>query len=183
MVLFAQKTPDITNVCVSKFEKALYDKIMEYRKGKKLPIIHLSKSLTLVAQAHVKDLVDNHPDIGNCNMHSWSNKGGWTACCYTDDHKAARQMWNKPKEIAGYPGYGYEIAYNISLASENPEEFASEALDSWKGSSGHVSVILNKAPWNSYLWQAIGIGIYNGYAVVWFGVEKDLAENPKICDK
>lgn len=177
--LYAQNQ---TNVCVSVFEKALYNKLMEYRKQKNLPVIPLSKSLTIVARTHVKDLIDNHPDIEDCNMHSWSSNGKWTACCYTDDHKKAQCMWDKPKELTGYPSYGYEIAYNTSPPSENPEKFASDALDAWENSSGHISVILNKSPWSHYSWQAIGIGIYNGYAVVWFGTLKDPQGEPSMCN-
>jgi hypothetical protein len=150
-------------------EKKLYDLIMQYRKTQGLPIIPLSASLTYVAQTHVRDLIDNHPDIGNCNTHSWSDKGSWTECCYTSDHAQAEGMWSKPKELTSYQGLGYEIAF---WSSDNTT--AAESLSGWKSSSGHNAVVLNKGIWGSHPWKAIGIGIYNNYAVVWFGEELDI---------
>src|SRR3982751_5438412 len=74
-------------VCVSAEEKMLYELISEYRKKKKLSVIPLSSKLSLVAQTHAKDLVDNYKfDPSNtCNPHSWSEHGKWTSCCYTAD--------------------------------------------------------------------------------------------------
>ncbi len=148
-------------------ETKLYNLIMEYRKANGLPSIPISPSLTLVAQTHVKDLQQNHPDSEPCNMHSWSSKGNWTPCCYTPDHAHAQCMWNKPRELTLYKGNGYEIAhwssYNVT---------AEDALENWKNSSGHNAVILNQDIWSN-TWNAIGIGINKNYAVVWFGNEKD----------
>ena len=153
---------------LSNEETELYNIIMEYRSSKGLTKIPLSKSLTFVAQTHVKDLVKNKPDVGNCNMHSWSNKGNWTPCCYTDDHARAKCMWNKPSELTSYKGNGYEIAHwNSGTAT------AEGALSGWKRSSGHNAVIINQGVWDSHPWKAIGIGIYKGFAVVWFGEERD----------
>lgn len=76
-------------------------------------------------------------------------------------------MWSKPGELTTYTGYGYEIAAWSSEAIT-----AVEALDLWKSSPGHHSLIINRGPWNQK-WEAIGIGIYEGYALVWFGNEKE----------
>jgi len=92
-------------------ETNLYNLIMQYRAEKGLPSIPLSTSLTFVAKTHAKDLDQYQPDKGNCNMHSWSNKGPWTPCCYTRDHAKAKCMWDKPKELTNYSGNGFEIAY------------------------------------------------------------------------
>ena len=153
---------------LSNEETELYNIIMQYRYSKGLTKIPLSKSLTFVAQTHVKDLVNNKPDVGNCNMHSWSNKGNWTPCCYTDDHARAKCMWDKPSELTSYKGNGYEISYGGGNSVT-----AIGALSGWKSSSGHNAVIINQGIWNDNNWQAIGIGIYKGFAVVWFGEEKD----------
>ena len=91
---------------LSEEEAKLYRLIMEYRSEKGLPVIALSKSLTKVAQIHVKDLNENYSGSTSCNMHSWSNKGNWTACCYTSDHAQAECMWNKPRELTAYRGNG-----------------------------------------------------------------------------
>jgi uncharacterized protein YkwD len=153
---------------LSQEEQALFDLIMQYRKSKNLPPIPLSPSLTFVAQAHARDLFENSPDQGRCNLHSWSNRGKWTPCCYTDDHANANGMWVKPSELTSYRGRGYEIA-----AWSSEEISANTALDLWKSSPGHHACIINSGIWKTP-WKAIGIGIYNGYALVWFGHEADL---------
>src|SRR5688500_17123131 len=71
------------DTCISEQEVKLYNLINSYRKGKGLPKIPLSKSLTFVAQTHAQDLSENKIDTGMCNAHSWSAKGKWTSCCYT----------------------------------------------------------------------------------------------------
>ncbi|HMR17852.1 MAG TPA: CAP domain-containing protein [Sphingobacterium sp.] len=151
-------------------EMELYRLIMEYRQQKGLPRIPISKSLTHVAKLHVKDLQENFVRGTKCNMHSWSDKGNWTACCYTSDHAQAHCMWNKPRELTTYKGNGFEISYWHSAAAE-----PIGALNSWKKSSGHNSLLINAGVWTKQAWKAIGIGIYKEYAVIWFGVEEDLA--------
>lgn len=151
------------------YEGNLAEVINQYRIEKGLNKILISPSLTIVAEAHVKDLANNQPDKGNCNMHSWSDKGTWSACCYTDDHSEASCMWNKPSELTSYQGNGYEIA-----AWYSGDISANRALSQWQGSQGHHNVILNKDNWNDNEWKAIGAAIYKGYAVVWFGEEEDV---------
>lgn len=165
--LFSQTNTE-KEFCVSSKEKSLLLLINDYRKSKKLPTIKLSTELTKVAKIHIDDLINNQPIHGNCNMHSWSNKGNWKACCYTDDHKNAKFMWSKPSELTNYKSNGYEIAYESSNgASPN------EALAGWKSSPGHNNVILEKGVFNKIGWKAIGIAIKGDYAVVWFGEEED----------
>ncbi|WP_103072344.1 CAP domain-containing protein [Aquimarina sediminis] len=162
------------SVTYSSEELKLYELIMEYRRENGLKSIPLSNSLSFVAQSHARDLVENKPDISeDCNAHSWSNNGNWSACCYTWDHAQASCMWNKPREMTSYTGYGFEIA----AGSSNPIYdgyimTADYALQSWQGSSHHNDVILNGAWWNSD-WNAIGIGMYGGFATAWFGHAHD----------
>jgi hypothetical protein len=165
-----------TNVCVTTEEMKLYNLIMTYRAEYGLPEIPLSKSLSYVAHQHAWDLEVNQPVNGNCNMHSWSAKGPWTACCYTPDHKQAKGMWEKPKELTTYQGYGFEISCGGGADLD-----AEVALESWQGSVHHNDVILNKDIWKPYTWNAIGVAIYGKYAVVWFGKETDEAGNAEIC--
>ncbi len=153
---------------LSEDEKKLYDLLMAYRKSKGLPNIPLSPSLTIVAQTHVKDLQENRPDVGECNGHSWSNKGKWTSCCYTKDHKKAECMWSKPRELTSYQGNGFEIACQ-SETYVSPES----SLKGWQGSILHNNVIINQGSWKNKNWKAIGVGMYQGYSAVWFGAEKD----------
>ncbi|MFD0999832.1 CAP domain-containing protein [Ohtaekwangia kribbensis] len=157
-------------LCLSTEEMKLYRLIMEYRKTKGLPSIPLSAKLSQVANVHAHDLADNYkfdPD-NKCNPHSWSKKGSWTACCYTSDHKRAQCMWDKPKEIAGYSGFGYEIAYYSTAGAT-----AQEGLDGWKVSPGHNPLIVNLDIWSKVKWNAIGVALYKEYGLVWFGEEKD----------
>lgn len=173
---FDDKSP-ITEVCLTGEEKKLYNLIMEYRKSKNLDPIPLSSKLTLVAQTHAKDLAE-HYDFNpknKCNPHSWSKNGNWTSCCYTNDHKVASCMWTKPKEIAGYDGNGFEIAYYSSLGAN-----AVEGIEGWKISPGHNPLLINSGTWSTLKWNAIGIGIYKEYGLVWFGEVKDDAQT-KLC--
>jgi uncharacterized protein YkwD len=149
-------------------EKKLYQMIMKYRKGKKLPSIPFSKSMTKVAKAHVKDLNENHPDKDGCNMHSWSTSPLWKGCCYTPDHAKAECMWNKPSELTNYKGFGFEISsyYGDVMNAEI-------ALESWKSSKGHNAVMINSGIWKQP-WKAIGIAIDGNYSSVWFGNEEDV---------
>jgi uncharacterized protein YkwD len=165
-------------VCLSNLEQDLYDMIMNYREAEGLEKVPISESLTMVAQLHARDLQQYYEQNEKCNPHSWSKNGNWTSCCYTNDHKQSKCMWDKPMEIAGYDSPGYEIAYWHSLAA-----VPDEALIGWKKSKAHNPVIVNENQWNQVKWKAIGVGIYEQYAVVWFGEMTDHRENlPTVCE-
>jgi hypothetical protein len=153
---------------------ALCDAVNAYRATQGLAEIPVSVALMTVAETHVADLAA-HPEIvtGSCNLHSWSDAGGWTACCYTPDHAQAQCMWSKPAEITAgwgadaYTGNGFEIA---ASGAGTPQS----ALMLWQGSPPHHDVILNAGVWASYSpWPAMGCGLYNGYGAVWFGDQAD----------
>ena len=151
-------------------ERELYELILAYRAELGLPAIPLSPALTTVAQTHARDLQAHPPDKdAGCNMHSWSADGPWTPVCYTGDHAQAEGMWNKPKELTAYPGSGFEIAYGAWGTPTTPEG----ALEGWKSSSGHDAVMANRGSWADTTWQAVGAGMSENYAVVWFGKEPD----------
>ena len=170
-----ETTPN-SDLCLNPEELSLYKMIMAYRAEKGLSSIPVSASLSLVAKSHVEDLQNNQPAQGRCNLHSWSKTENFGKCCYTDDHANAKCMWDKPRELTKYPGDGYEIAHwNSSNAT------AQSAFTGWKKSSGHNAVMINRSIWKNANWQAIGIGIYGGYAVVWFGKEKDPAGTLEAC--
>ena len=157
-------------ICLTAEEQKLYDLINQYRTLNGLGKIPLSVKLTEVAKAHSLDL-DKNFDVGQgniCNMHSWSGKVKGFPCCYTDDHKDPQCMWDKPRQINGYPGNGYEIAYFHSSKAT-----AEESLESWQTSDAHNPVILNTGQWEIAEWKAIGVGIHGSYATVWFGMESD----------
>jgi uncharacterized protein YkwD len=142
--------------------------VNDYRADNGLPAIALSPSLCLVADTHVHDLADNSPHTapGGCNLHSWSDQGPWSPCCYTPDHAQAQCMWDKPAELTSYPGYGYENAASGVNTAQG-------ALAGWQGSSAHNAVILNQDIWAAHPWSAVGASIYQGYAVLWFGEQAD----------
>jgi hypothetical protein len=158
-------------------ETRLAEAVNAYRRASGLPPVPLSRSLTLVAQLHTRDLELNRPATGQdprglpCNLHSWSAAGAWRPVCYTGDHRYKELMWSKPREITrgAYPGNGYEIS-----AGGGYPMTAAQALRQWQGSSDHNAVILQKGIWKQP-WQAMGVGIYGGYAVIWFGREADRA--------
>jgi uncharacterized protein YkwD len=150
-------------------ELELIDLVNAYRGENGLPAIPASPSLCIVGHTHAEDLAVNAPHaVPGCNLHSWSDAGPWSACCYTDDHAQAQCMWNKPSELTSYPGNGYENA-----AGGGGELTPQQALDLWKASAGHNAVILNEGIWADTPWGALGAGVYMGYAVLWFGEEPD----------
>jgi len=85
-------------------------------------------------------------------------------------------MWQKPDELTTYKGFGYEIALGSNGCYDDDQVTAEEALEGWKSSPPHFAVIINKHIWENSTWRAIGIRIYQGFAVVWFGKELDTAE-------
>lgn len=154
-------------------ERELYELIMHYRQEKGLPRVPLSASLTYVAQTHARDMYYHFSEIPNgCNMHSWSAYGPWSKCDYYPDHRNAKGMWIKPKELTPYTGTGYEIAQQY-LPPTSGIYTPMESLQGWQNSPGHNAVMVNLNTWSDVNWQAIGIGMYKGCACVWFGEEKD----------
>jgi uncharacterized protein YkwD len=176
-------TSSSTEICLSANEIKLYELINEIRAKEGMESIPLSGSLSLVAKSHAIDLSENEPfDNKNCNMHSWSDKGTWTACCYRSDHSNAECMWKKPSELTDYDSDGFEIVAYWQT-SENPEEEIKPetAIEMWLDSPGHSNVILNKMSFAKAKWKAVGVAIHGNFATVWFGMEEDVAPNPTPC--
>lgn len=163
--------------CISDAELKLFNLINNYRKEQKLPAVSMSKNLCFVAKLHVNDLQTNRPDVGNCNLHSWSDQGSWTECCYGRDPSNSTCMTSKPAELTSYEGKGYEIAFWESLDAV-PEV----VLDTWLSSTASKDLIVNSGTWKNSTWKALGVGIYKGYAVAWFGEEEDSDKSVKVCD-
>lgn len=143
-------------------EAELHQLVNQYRVQNGLPPIPISPSLTLVANRHVRDLEEN---IGQLT-HGWSN------CPYSySDSSTWPCMWEAPQRFGTpYPGYGYENAHG---GTGGYKASAESALRSWQSSNPHNEVILNQGIWQNKEWNALGIGIYQGYAVLWFGEEPD----------
>jgi hypothetical protein len=162
--------------CISQEEYKLYNLVNEYRKAVNLSSIPLSKSLSIVAKTHISDLIQNKPDTNMCSFHSWSNKGNWKACCFQRESKDKLCMQLKPKELTNYPGNAYEVVY-----WESREANAEKAIDQWKETSAAQSVLTNFKDWEKYSWNAIGVGIEGGFAIIWLGEEPDPENEIKIC--
>lgn len=156
-------------VCITNEEYKLYELVMKYRKKYKLPNIPLSKALSHVARVHSEDMEINLKELSHA----------WSTCEYNNSNqKTYYCMWDKPKELTSYNAKGYEIAHGGVggyVAS------AESSLDGWQHSNPHNNVILNKDIWKEDKWNAIGIGIYGGFATIWFGKEEDKDGEPKVC--
>ncbi len=165
--------PPVPGADCSEDALILIDLLNEYRSGLGLAAIPPSSSLCVVGDAHVADLANNDPAASSsCNLHSWSDAGPWSPCCYTSDHAQAECMWDKPSELTVYQGPGFENAAGGAGADLLPHE----ALHMWQTSSGHNSVMTNSGVWADSTWQAVGAGIDGGYAVLWFGEQVDPAD-------
>ena len=143
ITLFAQKELP-ADFCISVEESELFNLINDYRKAMKLPAIPMSKSLSFTANKHIQDLIQNKPDTSTCNLHSWSNKGSWTPCCYQKEKDDKLCMKSKPTEITMYPGTAYEIIY-----WESKEATPDMAFNQWREISASQSVIINTDKWEN----------------------------------
>ena len=145
-------------------EKHLHQLINQYLAALNLPSIPLSRSLSFVARTHARDSTSQRA-VGQCNLHSWSQAGTWTRCCYTPDHAQAECMWRKPRELTNYTAFGYEISAGTSQPSG--------ALNLWRTSAPHNAVITNQGMWSGRSWRSVGVGINGTHAHVWLGEEVD----------
>lgn len=150
-------------------EKRLHALLNAYRAAHHLRPVALSRSLSNVARRHATDLA-RHGVSGECSVHSWSKEGSWTPCCYDLRHPDNKCMWNKPRELTGYEGVGFEIGYQYTAGVRAPL-----AMRAWQHSAKHESVILNRKSWSGMNWEAVGIGIDGEYATVWWGEDPDPA--------
>jgi hypothetical protein len=165
--------------CISPRERQLADTVNAYRVGRGLGRVNLSRSLLKVARYHVWDLEANKPSAAaECNLHSWSAASSlWSPVCYTRGHANAAGMWAKGCEIAQYDSNTFEIAYYRSAGAT-----AAAALAGWTASAAHLDVILERGRyWSGRKWPAMGVGINERYAVVWFGSLADPAGPVSPC--
>ncbi|MEM9219384.1 MAG: CAP domain-containing protein [Cyanobacteria bacterium P01_F01_bin.150] len=147
-------------------EADLYRLINQYRADNGLPPIAASKSLSTVANRHVLDLQEN---IGSIT-HGWSD-----AEYDATDSSTWPAMWEAPQRLnTAYEDFGFENAFYSSAGAT-----AEDAFRSWRESDGHNAVILNQDIWSNSEWNALGVGIYGDYAVMWVGEASDPARAPK----
>lgn len=141
----------------------LVDWINAYRAKGGLTAVPLSPRLSGVAARHVKDLAENQPHRQHGSLHSWSASERWTGGGFQlTDPQTHTIMWLKPREIADYDGYGFEI-----VASGVRD--LRHALHLWAASPAHRDVMLNRGVWARFNWRALGAVYHRGYASAWFG--------------
>ena len=73
--------------------KQLIAEVNNYRRSKGLGSVVANSCLCKTADKHTQQL-----NAGQANKHSWKS------CTYSS--RNANCMWNKPKEICGYPNKG-----------------------------------------------------------------------------
>jgi uncharacterized protein YkwD len=149
-------------------ERKLYRLINNYRERHGLPSIRFSKALSAVANRHVVDLYEN---VG-FGTHSWSD-----ATYNASDPRTYGAMWEAPQRLnTGYPGNGYE---NLFGTRRRYTATAKDALSGWRNSQSHNDVMLNKGVWKRVTWKALGVGLYKGFAAIWFGEKVDPTGKPQ----
>lgn len=157
---------------ISQDETILYNMINDMRRQNNMPSIPLSSDLCKVAHVHINDLIVSKPQEKGCSLHSWSAKSKWTECCNTSDAVGLECMKSKPREITGYPGNGYELIY-----WEEEDATPSDAAALWQQVDASADMILCRGKWKSYQWKAMGVGLTDGYAVLWLGDKADKINN------
>jgi hypothetical protein len=183
---------DMFSSCLSGDEAELAALINSRRSAQGLPDVPVTASLHAVAKWHAIDLVLNKPHQGKtdergkpCTLRSWSDQGagrgggdGWLAVCYTADHRYKEGMWNKPREIAGYPAEGYENVYS------GGDTIVPEVIvGKWVKEEASRELIHEEGVWKNSGWKAMGVGMYGSYAAVWFGRQEDVRGVVGSCGK
>ena len=147
----------------------LADLINDYRAQSGLARIPLSSKLTAVATLHARDLHDNAPHDKYGSLHSWSTSEKWRGGPFKrDDATTHAVMWDKPKDLFAYSGYGFEIA--VKDARD-----AAHALATLQASKLHDDVLRNDGVWadKRWNWRALGAVFHQGFACAWFGDKPD----------
>lgn len=171
-----QSICQLPDICLTKEEYRLYSLINEYRTKQGLPVIPVSRSLCYVAKIHARDLYFNRPDTGFCSLNSWSDKGLWTACCHSKNTPNPSCIVNKPAELTKYTGEGHEICY-----WDSEELQADTIFKFWLGIEPAMELLLNQEKWGDFNWNAMGVGLFKGYASVWVGEVHDTLPEPGLC--
>jgi hypothetical protein len=125
--------------------------VNSYRRKTGLASIPTNNCLCKTANAHTKEL--------NADL---AQKQSWKECRY---HARNYQcMWNKPKEICGYPNKGYE-----NWAWSTRSMTATLAINQWKRLSGTNQVMLNGGQWRKIQFKGMGASVEGNHGVLWFG--------------
>lgn len=161
-------TKDTVTKDITQDETILFNMINDMRRQNKLQPIPFSLDLCIVAHTHIDDLIKWKPQDKGCSLHSWSASSKWTSCCNAKDPAGIQCMKSKPKEITGYPGNGYEL---IFWGEDNATPVDAATL--WQQVDASSDMILSRGKWKGYQWKALGVGLKDGYAVLWLGDKAD----------
>ena len=175
---FLSKDDNLLTLCLTQEESKFLRSITQYRISLNLTAVPLSKSLTTVAKIHLNDLENNPPSI-ECSNNSWSSKGKWTPCCYTDNLVSKECMYYKAKELTDYKDNAFELVY---FEHESNVSIPEKALKRWKLLPETNDMLIGQNDWKNIIWKAMGIAIGKRYAILWLGAEKDTKEIPGICN-
>jgi hypothetical protein len=159
---------DSVAIEVSQDEIILYNMINDMRRQGKMQPIPLSSDLCIVAHTHIEDLIKWKPQEKGRSLQSWSNSGNWTSCDDPKDPSGIKCMKSKPKEITGYPGNGYELIF-----WGEDKATPADAADLWQQVEASSDMILCRGKWKGFQWKALGVGLKDGYAVLWLGDKID----------
>lgn len=142
---------------VSNEESALLDAVNSYRASQGLAPVKISASLSKLGNRRMLDLQLNVKTIS----HSWSN------CRYeVSDEKTWPCLTDSPRRLrSGYTGQGYETLFRAM----GRRATAAAALEAWKKSSLHNSIILNRGMFAAMPWEEMGVAIEGEFAALWFG--------------
>jgi hypothetical protein len=168
----------VDNFCISRSEERLVEFINALRKQNRMPEIALSASLSFVAKTHIADLQRNRPDTSICSTASWSDQGIWTACCYQGYVLKNECMWDKPKELTPYTFRGYELSYYDEGIIE-----VDKLWELWLSTEEVVDMFLTRGKHTDKKWAAVGVGISDNFASVWFGQRADAKGKPRVCSE
>lgn len=137
----------------------------------------LSPAMTLVADVHVRNLVEYYTWSATCNAHSWlvdtnniEPAHSWSSCCYGNDHSAFSCMHSKGQELTEtwesnqYQGRAFENVYTGLFVT--PER----AVNAWKASPGHNMLLLSDRM------RACGAASGGRYLLLWMGDADDPTE-------
>ncbi len=163
--------------CISQKEYKLYQLINQYRSKLSLDPIPLSKSLCYVAKTHAADLSANYSKGDDCNMYSWSDKGEWKPFCYPSDQNRKNDIKDKAKEISGYPGKAYELTY-----WDNTDVSLEEVVSFWNSIPYTSAILSNTEKFANLSWLSMGVGIQDGYILLWIGEKEDVEPFTTICE-
>lgn len=173
-LVFSQNS--IEELCLSQQESELVDIINGFRTENGMPEVKISRSLCYVADVHAKDLYFFYDERSGGSMHSWSDKGRWNACLYQNPKTDGRCMHNKPSELTSYQGLGFELVY-----WDNTRNESQNAFKTWLETNDNRNLLLNEGKYVAFDWNAVGVRVFKGYVVVWFGTTSDDANPMYVC--